>query len=100
MSAFPAVSLAMASASPVTILIFTPIASAVAMVALASSRGGSNKGNTPTNCHCPSLSARATPNERKPCAANSLTASSTVGFTCPALTDNATSFALAGPSSP
>ena len=47
MSNFLAVSLAMASASPVTILTFTPIASAVAMVALASSRGGSNSGNTP-----------------------------------------------------
>ena len=58
------------------------------MVALASSRGGSNKGNTPTNCHCPSPSARATPNERKPRAANSLTAFSTAGFTCPALADN------------
>ena len=45
------VSLAMAIASPVTILTFTPIAIAVAMVALASSRGGSNKGNTPTSCH-------------------------------------------------
>ena len=58
------------------------------MVALASSRGGSNKGNTPTNCHWPSSSARATPNERKPRAANSLTAFSTAGFTCPALADN------------
>ena len=89
MSNFLAVSLAMASASPVTILTFTPIASAVAIVALASSRGGSNRGNTPTNCHCPSPSARATPNERKPRAANSLTALSTADFTCPALADNA-----------
>ena len=79
----------MASASPVTILIFTPIVSAVAMVALASSRGGSNMGNTPRNCHGPSPSARATPNERKPRAANSLTAFSTAAFTCPALADNA-----------
>ena len=46
---FLAVSWAMASASPVTILTFTPIARAVAMVALASSRGGSNRGNTPRN---------------------------------------------------
>ena len=79
---FLAVSLAMASASPVTILTFTPICRAVAMVALASSRGGSNSGNTPRNCHLPSPSARATPNERKPRAANSLTALSTAGFTC------------------
>ena len=53
----------------------------VAMVALACSRGGSNKGNTPTNCHLPSSSARATPKERKPRPANSLTAFSTAGFT-------------------
>ena len=52
------------------------------MVALASSRGGSNSGNTPRNCHPPSPSARATPNERKPRAANSLTAFSTAVFTC------------------
>ena len=65
MSSFLAVSLAMASASPVTILILTPIVSAVAMVALASSRGGSNRGNTPTNCHGPSPSARATPSDAK-----------------------------------
>ena len=57
------------------------------MVALASSRGGSNKGNTPRNCHLPSSSARATPNERKPRAANSLTAFSTAGLTSPALAD-------------
>ena len=44
---FLAVSLAMASASPVTILTFTPIFIAVATVALASSRGGSNSGSTP-----------------------------------------------------
>ena len=48
MPSFLAVSLAMASASPVTILIFTPICRAVAMVALASSRGGSNRGSTPS----------------------------------------------------
>ena len=89
MSSFLAVSLAMASASPVTILTFTPIAIAVAMVALASSRGGSNKGNTPTSCHWPSPSARATPSERKPRAANSSTAFSTAGFTCPALAASA-----------
>ena len=59
------------------------------MVALASSRGGSNRGSTPRNCHLPSPSARATPNERKPRAANSLTALSTAGFTSPALADNA-----------
>ena len=82
MSSFLAVSFAMASASPVTILILTPIVSAVAMVDLASSRGGSNRGNTPTNCHGPSPSARATPSERKPRAAKSSTAFSTALFTC------------------
>ena len=46
-----AVSWAMANWSPVTILTFTPICPALAMVALACSRGGSNIGNTPTNCH-------------------------------------------------
>ncbi len=45
------ISLAMANWSPVTILTFTPICTALAMVALACSRGGSNIGNTPTNCH-------------------------------------------------
>ena len=38
------VSLAMANWSPVTILIFTPICTALAMVAFACSRGGSNIG--------------------------------------------------------
>ena len=70
------------AASPVTILTFTPICRAVAMVALASSRGGSNSGSTPRNCQSPSPSARATPSERKPRAANSLTALSTAAFTC------------------
>src|ERR1022692_2815787 len=88
-SNFLAVSLAIARASPVTILTFTPIASAVAIVTLASSRGGSNSGNTPRNCHCPSPSARATPSERKPRAANSLTACSTATFTCAELADSA-----------
>ena len=51
------------------------------MVDLASSRGGSNRGNTPRNCHEPSASARATPKERKPRAAKSLTAFSAAAFT-------------------
>ena len=89
MSSFLAVSFAMARASPVTILTFTPIANAVAMVALASSRGGSNRGNTPKNCHGPSPSARATPKDRKPRAANSLTAFSAAAFTCARLLDSA-----------
>ena len=59
------------------------------MVALASSRGGSNSGSTPRNCHLPSPSVRATPSERKPRAANSLTAFSTAGFTCAALAESA-----------
>jgi hypothetical protein len=58
------------------------------MVALASSRGGSNRGSTPTKFHGPSPSARATPNERKPRAANPLTAASTSVFTCDALADS------------
>ena len=57
------------------------------MVALASSRGGSNNGSTPRNCHLPFPSARATPSERKPRAANSLTALSTAAFTFAALAD-------------
>ena len=84
-----AVSLAMASASPVTIWTCTPMCCAVAMVALASSRGGSNRGSTPRNRHLPSPSVRATPSERKPRAANSLTALSTAGFTCVPSADNA-----------
>ena len=77
---FVAVSWAIASASPVTILIVTPIWWAVAMVAAASSRGGSNSGSTPRNCQSPSSSDRATPSERKPRAAKSLTAASTLGL--------------------
>ena len=88
-SNFWAVSLAIASASPVTIFILTPIFTAVAMVSFASSRGGSKSGSTPTNCHCPSPSARATPKARKPLAAKSLTALLTAGFTCERFADNA-----------
>jgi hypothetical protein len=86
---FLAVSLAMAIASPVTILTLMPIWQAVAIVALASSRGGSNRGSTPSMRHWPPLSARATPNARKPRAANSLTALSTAAFTVVALVANA-----------
>ena len=57
-----AVSLAMASASPVTILTLTPICACggdgCCSVARAADR---TSGNTPTNCHPPSPSARATP---------------------------------------
>ena len=88
MPSLSAVSWAMARASPVTILIFTPIWRAVAMVALASSRGGSNRGSTPENRHWPAPSARATPSERKPRAANALTAVSTSAFTFPELADS------------
>ena len=76
-----AVSWAMASASPVTILTFTPICT----------RGGDGRlGVSPRRVeqrqHAeelpgPSPSARATPSERKPRAANSLTALSTSAFT-------------------
>ena len=58
------------------------------MVALESSRGGSKSGRTPRNCHCPAASDCATPNERKPRAANALMAVSTAGLTCAALAAN------------
>ena len=48
-----AVSLAIANASPVTILILTPIWAAIATVDLASVRGGSDSGSTPRSCHLP-----------------------------------------------
>ena len=82
-----AVSRAIASASPVTILIFTPIFAAVAMVSLASTRGGSKRGNTPRKRHFPSSSARATPSARKPRAAKSFTALSTASLTAAALAE-------------
>ena len=78
---FLAVSIAIAKASPVTILTLTPIDNAVAIVDFASSLGGSNKGKTPRNCQDPSASALATPKERKPRAANSLTTFSTAVLT-------------------
>ena len=61
---FPAI----ANWSPVTILIFTPIWLASAMVTLASSRGGSKKGRTPRNCHgfCASCRATRTSENRAP----------------------------------
>ena len=83
------VSLAMAIASPVTILILTPMASALAMVDLASGRGGSNSGSTPTSRHGPSPSARATPSDRNPRAAKSSTALSTADFTSEAFAASA-----------
>ena len=76
----PAVSFAMAIASPVTIFTATPIAFAVVIVDAASSRGGSNSGRTPRNCHAPFPSVRATLRERNPRAAKSLTAVSTAGL--------------------
>ena len=84
-----AVSFAMANASPVTILTETPRRPAVAMVDLASSRGGSDSGSTPTSCHGPVASARATPNDRKPRAAKSLTACSAAGAAWPPSADSA-----------
>ena len=83
-----AVSRAMARASPVTILTSTPIWTAVAMVALASLRGGSNSGSTPTRFHGPSPSARATPSARKPRSANPSTAVSIPAFTFDLLADS------------
>ena len=79
-----AISLAMAIWSPVTIFTFTPICEAVAIVLFESSRGGSNKGRTPRNRQWSFSSVRATPKERKPRAANSLTAFSTSPGTSPA----------------
>ena len=79
---FTAVSFAMANASPVTIFMLTPIWRAAVIVDAASGRGGSNRGSTPRNRHGPSASARATPNERKPRAANSLTTRVISAVTC------------------
>ena len=79
-----AVSAAMATWSPVTILTETPSPRAVAMVSLASSRGGSNRGSTPSSRHGPSPSARATDRERKPRLAKSPTAASTTAPICSA----------------
>ena len=84
-----AVSRAMATWSPVTILTATPSCRAVAMVALASARGGSKRGSTLRNCHGPSPSARATPSDRKPRAAKPPTALSTAFSTCPLLAASA-----------
>ncbi len=84
-----AVSWAMATWSPVTIFTATPSSLAVAMVELASSRGGSNKGNTPSSCHSPLSSVRATPSDRKPRVAKSRMARSTEGLICSALVANA-----------
>ena len=79
-----AISLPMATWSPVTIFTRTPISLAVAIVAFESSRGGSESGSTPRNCQWSCSSVRATPSERKPRAANSLTAFSTSASTRPA----------------
>ena len=75
---FVAVSWAMASASPVTILTCTPSCRAVAMVALrVFARRVEQRQHAERAASAPSPSARATPSDRKPRAANSLTASST-----------------------
>src|ERR1700710_334669 len=42
------------------------------MVDAVSSRGGSNIGNIPNNCHSPSPSLTASPRDRKPRRANSV----------------------------
>jgi len=49
MPSWRAVSIAMAVSSPVTILTRTPFAFAISMVALESSRGGSNIGKMPSS---------------------------------------------------
>src|SRR5216684_4791335 len=69
-----AVSIAMAVSSPVTILTRTPFSFAISIVALESSRGGSNIGNMPSSAQlCPASSERATASAREPLAASSST---------------------------
>src|ERR1700704_2556282 len=82
-----AVSMAMAVSSPVTILIRTPFSRAFSMVALESSRGGSNIGRMPSSDQLrPPSSERATARAREPFAASSSTvcltrwATSAAGF--------------------
>src|SRR6516165_10712401 len=56
MPSWRAVSIAIAVSSPVTILTGTPFSFALSIVALESSRGGSNIGSTPSNDQvCPSV---------------------------------------------
>ena len=78
---WPEISFAIAFWSPVTIFTPMPIRLAVSMVERESSRRGSNRGMTPSIIHAPLSSVRATPRERKPCTANSFTASSTCSRT-------------------
>ena len=87
---FLAVSLAMASASPVTILTFTPICQRGRDGCLGIFPRRIEQGQHAQETAIgrrPRPAPR--PSERKPRAANSLTAFSTAGFTCPALADNA-----------
>ncbi len=70
-----AISAPIATWSPVTILTWTPRSRASAIVAAESTRGGSDRGSTPTSCHLPSSSVRATDRERKPRSANRCTRS-------------------------
>eukprot|EP00732_Lithocolla_globosa_P001668 Lithocolla_globosa_v1_NODE_880_length_3143_cov_5.921632.p3 type:complete len:198 gc:universal NODE_880_length_3143_cov_5.921632:2136-1543(-) len=66
----PAVSTAIASWSPVIILMSTPSSFALWMVSAESWRGGSKIENKPTNCHRPwgevTCLVTATPNVRRP----------------------------------
>src|SRR5262247_436048 len=74
MPSWRAVSIAIAVSSPVTILTRTPFSFAISIVALESSRGGSNIGNMPSSDQlCPASSERATPSAREPLAASSST---------------------------
>src|SRR5262249_22056695 len=67
-------SIAVAVSSPGTILMRTPFSFAIAIVALESSRGGSNIGNMPSSDQlCPASSERATASAREPLAASSST---------------------------
>ncbi len=82
MPSWRAVSMAMAVSSPVIILTVTPLASTASMVALLSSRGGSNIGSTPSSAQvAPPSSERATASARLPLAARAATVALTLSAT-------------------
>ena len=73
MPSWRAVSMAMAVSSPVIIFTRTPLASTASMVALESSRGGSNIGRMPSSAQVlPPSSERATASARLPFAASAV----------------------------
>jgi hypothetical protein len=77
----------MAIWSPVTILTFTPICTALAMVALACSRGGSDIGNTPANCHLSFLIGPGHAQRAEAASGKIIDGLLDGGFTSPALVD-------------